>query len=187
LEKTVEIGYNLYETDDENPLFVQAPIFISRRLTMPIANTLKRYLDSSNIQYDVLSHPFSGSSMETAEAAKAPGHQLAKGVVFKDEQGYLMAVLPSPLHVGIATLNELTGRNMELSEEAEVGRLFSDCDLGAIPPVGDAYQLEVVFDSALFDVKNIYFEAGDHRELIHVNGDDFQKLLKNARCESFAH
>ena len=154
---------------------------------MPIANTLKRYLDSSNIQYDVLSHPFSGSSMETAEAAKVPGHQLAKGVLFQDAQGYLMAVLPSPLHVEIGTLNELTDRNLKLIEEAEVGRLFNDCDLGAIPPVGDAYQLEVVLDNALFDEESIYFEAGDHRELIHVNGDNFQKLLKNARCESFAH
>jgi len=154
---------------------------------MPIANTLKRYLDNSTIQYDVLSHPFSRSSMETAEAAKIPGHQLAKGVVFKDKRGYLMAVLSSPLHVEVNTLNELTERNLELIEEAEVGRLFSDCDLGAIPPVGDAYQLEVVFDSALFDEESIYFEAGDHRELIHVNSDNFQKLLENARCESFAH
>lgn len=154
---------------------------------MPIANTLKRYLDSSSIRYDVLSHPFSTSSMETAEAAKVPGHQLAKGVVFKDEQGYLMAVLPSPLHVEIVTLNELTGRSLELIKEDEVGRLLSDCDLGAIPPVGDAYQLEVVLDSALLNEESIYFEAGDHRELIHVNGNDFQKLLKNARCESFAH
>ncbi|MDQ6971390.1 MAG: YbaK/EbsC family protein [Mariprofundaceae bacterium] len=153
---------------------------------MPIANTLKRYLDSSKIQYDVVSHPFSRTSMETAEAAKVSGHQLAKGVILKDGQGYLMAVLPSPLHVQIITLNELTGRNLELVEEDEVGRLFSDCDLGAIPPVGDAYQLEVVLDSTLLDEESIYFEAGDHRELIRVNEDDFQKLLKNARFESFA-
>ena len=154
---------------------------------MPIANTLKRYLDNSNIQYDVLSHPFSGSSMETAEAAKVPGHQLAKGVIFHDAQGYLMAVLPSPQHVEIGTLNELTDRRLELIEETEVGKLFSDCDLGAIPPVGDAYQLEVVLDNALLDEESIYFEAGDHRELIHVNGNDFQRLLKNVRCERFAH
>jgi Ala-tRNA(Pro) deacylase len=154
---------------------------------MPIANTLKRYLDNSSIQYDVLNHPFSGSSMETAEAAKVPGHQLAKGVVFQDAQGYLMVVLPSTLHVETVTLNELTGRNLELLEESEVGRLFSDCDLGAIPPVGDAYQLEVVLDNALLNEESIYFEAGDHRELIHVNGNDFQKLLKNARCECFAY
>jgi Ala-tRNA(Pro) deacylase len=154
---------------------------------MPIANTLKRYLDSSNIPYEILSHPFSASSMETAEAAQVPGHQLAKGVVFRDAQGYLMAVLPSPLHVEIGTLNELTNRKLELIKEAEVSRLFSDCDLGAIPPVGDAYQLEVMLDNTLLDEDSIYFEAGDHRELIHVNSNDFQRLLKNARCERFAH
>jgi Ala-tRNA(Pro) deacylase len=154
---------------------------------MPIANTLKRHLDSSSIRYDVLNHPFSGSSMETAEAAKVPGHQLAKGVIFKDAQGYLMAVLPSTLHVETVTLNELTNRRLELIEEAEVGRLFSDCDLGAIPPVGDAYQLEVVLDNTLLNEESIYFEAGNHRELIHVSGNDFQQLQKNACCHCFAH
>jgi len=154
---------------------------------MPIANTLKRYLDSSNIKYDLLSHPFSRSSMGTAEEAKVPGHQLAKGVIFKDRQGYLMAVLPTPLHVDITALNEITGRNLELIEEDEVGRLFADCDLGAIPPFGNAYQLEVVLENALFDEDSIYFEAGDHRELIQVDGDDFKSLLKNARFGSFAH
>lgn len=154
---------------------------------MPIANTLKRYLDNSSIRYDVLSHPLSGSSMETAEAANIPGHQLAKAVVFQGAQGYLMAVLPSPRHVKVTTLNELADCNLELIEEAEISRLFSDCELGAIPPVGDAYQLEVVLDSALLNEESIYFEADDHRELIHVNSDDFQKLLKNARCESFAY
>lgn len=154
---------------------------------MPIANTLKRYLDSSTIQYGILSHPYSVSSMDTAETAKVPGHQLAKGVVFRDAQGYLLAVLPSTLHVDINTLNALTERRLELIEETEVSRLFSDCDLGAVPPIGDAYHLDVALDNALLDEESIYFEAGDHRELIHVNTDDFQKLLKNARCERFAH
>jgi len=154
---------------------------------MAVSNTLKRYLDSSNIQYDVLSHPFSRSSMETAEAAKVSGHQLAKGVIFKDEKGYLMAVLPSPLHVQITILNELTERNLEMIEEDEVGRLFGDCDLGAIPPVGDAYRIEVVLETALVDEESIYFEAGDHQKLIHVKGEDFQNFLKNACSGRFAY
>ncbi len=153
---------------------------------MPIANTLKRYLDSSKVDYEVIPHPLSGSSMETAEQAKVSGYQLAKGIVFKDRQGYLMTVLPTARYVDLVLLEEVTGRNLELLEEAEIGTLFSDCDLGAVPPVGEAYNLEVLLDSALRYEENIYFEAGDHRELIRVSGADFIKLQKNARCESFA-
>ncbi len=153
---------------------------------MPIAKTLKRYLDNSGIAYETVAHPFSTSSQKTAQLAHVSGKCLAKGVLLGDERGYLLAVLPSPLHIELETLNELFDRNFELVEEDEISRIFSDCDIGAIPPVGDAYKLEVALDTQLCNEPAIYFEAGDHVELILVGGSDFQKLLKGAERFCFA-
>jgi Ala-tRNA(Pro) deacylase len=154
---------------------------------MAISNTLKRYLNNSGIAYETVKHPFSASSQKTAEAAHISGHRLAKGVLLRDDLGYLLAVLPSPLHVEVNTLDELLNRNFELVEEDEISQLFPDCDIGAIPPIGDAYKVEVVLDTQLCDEPDIYFEAGDHVELIRVGGTDFQTLLKGAERLSFAH
>jgi Ala-tRNA(Pro) deacylase len=154
---------------------------------MAISNTLKRYLDNSGIVYEIVKHPFSASSQETAEAAHVSGQRLAKGVLLRDNLGYLLAVLPAPLHVEVTTLNDLLERNFELIEEDEISELFPDCDIGAVPPIGGAYKLEVALDTSLCDEPAIYFEAGDHVELILVGGTDFQTLLKGAERLSFAH
>lgn len=83
-------------------------------------------------------------------------------------------------------LNDLLGRNLEMVEEDEIRRLFPDCDSGGIPPVGAAYKLEVALDTQLCDEPDIYFEAGDHVELIRVGGTDFQTLLEGAERLGFA-
>jgi len=154
---------------------------------MAISNTLKRYLDSSGIAYETVKHPFSTSSQKIAELAHVSGLRLAKGVLLRDGLGYLLAVLPSPLHVEVDTLNQQLDRNLELVEEADIAQLFPDCDVGAIPPVGVAYAIEVALDIQLCNEPDIYFEAGNHVELIRVGGTDFQTLLKGAQQLCFAH
>lgn len=153
---------------------------------MAISNTLKRYLDHSGIAYEIVKHPYSASSQKTAEAAHVSGQRLAKGVLLYDGLGYLLAVLPSPLHIDIDELNEMLGRDLDLVDEEEISQLFPDCDVGAIPPIGEAFKLEVVLDIHLCDEPDIYFEAGDHVDLVRVGGTDFQTLLKGAEQLCFA-
>ena len=74
-----------------------------------------------------------------------------------------------------------------LATEDEVGALFEDCDLGAVPPVGAAYGLSVIVDDGLADAQEVYFEGGDHKTLIKVSGDAFQTLMKDARRGRFSH
>ena len=153
---------------------------------MAISNTLKHYLDHSGIAYETVKHHFAVSSQKIAEAAHVSGLRLAKGVLLRDELGYLLAVLPSPLHVDVERLNGLLERNFNLVEEDEIHQLFPDCDEGAVPPLGAAYEVEVALDTELCDEPDIYFEAGDHVDLVRVGGTDFQTLLKGAKHLRFA-
>lgn len=70
-------------------------------------------------------------------------------------------------------------RNMVLANEAEVSALFSDCDFGAIPPVGDAYGIKTIVDNRLSECTDIYMEAGNHTDVLHLSGDAFQTLTQN--------
>jgi Ala-tRNA(Pro) deacylase len=147
---------------------------------MAIAARLKWYLDANGVEYDVIPHPHTASSHETATAAHVPEDQLAKSVVLEDDQGYLLAVLPASRRVSIGELQEQLNRTVELASEGELNELFEDCETGAIPPVGAAYGIPSVVDDALLEASEIYFEAGDHEDLVHMRGEEFLGLLSGA-------
>jgi Ala-tRNA(Pro) deacylase len=73
------------------------------------------------------------------------------------------------------------GRRLELAGEQEASRLFPDCEIGAIPPLGDAYGQEVLVDEALIGVDPVLFEGGDHKTLVKITGADFARLMAGAR------
>lgn len=66
---------------------------------MNIAPRVQDYLAAQQSAYELLSHPRSGNSVQTARAAHVPAGCLAKGVVVKDDAGYVLAVLPSSCYV----------------------------------------------------------------------------------------
>lgn len=154
---------------------------------MAIAETVKNYLTEKAIDYTLPSHPHSGSSHETAEAAHVPEDHIAKGVIVKDATGYVMVVVPAINYVEMKHVRKQLGRDLELVEEDEFSKLFTDCEPGAVPPLGPAYQIETVLDEALTTLANVYFEAGDHEHLVHVNGEAFKILLSGARQGHYSH
>lgn len=144
---------------------------------MAIAMKLQDYLSRRGMRYDVVRHPHSGNSMETAQLAHVPGKILAKSVILEDEHGYLMAILPSTRHVRLGVLGKALKRKLRLATEDELAALFEDCEIGAVPPIGAAYGLRTVVDDSLTDQPEIYFEAGDHESLIRVSSDDFMAMM----------
>lgn len=148
---------------------------------MAIGQRLQKYLAENGIAYDVLPHTHTSSSMHTAQSAKISGKNLAKSVILEDESGYLMAVVPATEHVQFRKVNHALNRHLGMAIESELDTLFSDCELGAIPAVGSAYSMESIVDDKLLNCSDIYFEAGNHRELIHMEGNAFRRLTKNVQ------
>ena len=147
---------------------------------MAIAITLQEYLDKRGIDYDVLPHALTETSIDTAQTTHIPPEQIAKSVILEDEDGYLMAVIPASQHIELGQLSRQLERRLGLATEDELAGLFSDCDLGAIPPIGEAYHMDVVMDDSLERCPDVYFEAGDHTDLVHVRGSAFQQLMQHA-------
>lgn len=147
---------------------------------MPIARRLRWYLDHCGIPYEVLPHPHSTSSAETAREARIPPERLAKPVLLEDERGYVVAVVPASRRIDLKSLGEQLHRELELAGEEEIAKLFPDCEPGALPPIATPYKLPVVFDDALARLDEVYFEAGDHEDVVHVRGQDFVALLEGA-------
>lgn len=154
---------------------------------MAIATTFRQYLEQEHIQYDTMTHGRTHSSLETARSARVPVSKLAKAVVFRDENDqYLMAVLPSQCRAEPSSLSSITHHNLELAGEKELARLFSDCELGAIPPAGNAYAIPMVWDELLEKEDDLYVECGDHEHLLHMTRDQFSKLMGSCNHGRFS-
>jgi len=144
---------------------------------MAIATTLKSYLEEHHVDYDIVLHHHSTSALESAHSAHVPSHQVAKAVVLEDDKGYVVSVLPSTNRLDLEWVNESLGRTLEMAQEDELRNLFQDCELGAVPALSNAYGLDVIWDEQLTNASEIYIEAGDHENLVHLHGDDFCKLM----------
>ncbi len=152
---------------------------------MAVAITLQHHLDELGVEYEVVPHPYADNGLETAESAHIPPDKLAKSIMLEDEGGYLMAVCPASRRIKLGELYREINRRMELADETELADVLGDCVLGAVPPVGELYGIDVVVDLELFMQPDVYFEAGDHVDLIHVTAENFQKLMSNAEHASF--
>jgi Ala-tRNA(Pro) deacylase len=148
---------------------------------MAIAVNLKKYLESQGIAYDVITHERATSMLEAAQSAGLPGDCVIKTVVLEDDGGYMLAAVPASHHIRMGALRRALNRRAGLATEGEFADLFDDCELGAVPPVGAPYGLEVIVDDSLTDMPELYFEGGDHRTLVHVRHEAFERLMAGAR------
>ena len=148
---------------------------------MTIATTVSRALTENGTHYDLLPHPRTGSSHETAQAAHVPDDHMAKAVMLVDTKGYLMVVLPGDQWVNLDRVNTELNRDFDLVAEDELDTLFSDCEPGAIPPLGELYGIDTVMDDGLTSLSRVYFESGDHEQLIQLDGEQFRQLMRGVR------
>ncbi len=154
---------------------------------MAMAESVERYLIQHRVGYELVPHPKTYSSRDTAKVAHIAEDHIAKAVIVKDNKGYAMAIIPASHWLKLEALQQETNRDFVLASDSDATQLFSDCAPGAIPPLGPAYGLETFLDERLTTLANIYFESGDHEDLVHVDGDTFHVLLKGIRHGHFSH
>lgn len=147
---------------------------------MTIAASVQEHLKREAVGYELIEHRRTLDSTHAAEAAHVPGAKLAKGTVLRDENGFLIAIVPATRRVDLGAIHRHFGRPLGLATESELVALFADCEPGAVPPLGAAYGIDCVLDDSLIDAPDVYFEAGDHCGLVHVSGADFRKLIGDA-------
>lgn len=153
---------------------------------MAIAITLREFLDTHHLPYETLRHTHTQSSGETVTASHQKASRIAKAVLLKNSDDFLLAVVPADHRVHFGQLHHELDQQLGLATESEVASVFSDCETGAIPPAGLLYGVDTLVDDALLDQPDIYFEAGDHEQLIHMKQADFRKLLGDAKHQYFS-
>lgn len=152
---------------------------------MPIKK-LKEFLDKNGIKYVSVSHSLAYTAQEIAASANIHGKELAKTVIVRLDNKLAMAVLPATKKVNLEFLKKVAGANQAVITDEDVFRdAFPECDIGAMPPFGNLYGMDVFVDESLAEDEQISFNAGTHTELIKMAYKDFQKLA-NPKVARFA-
>lgn len=144
---------------------------------MGVALTIREFLEDRAVDYEVISHPRTTSALRTAESAHVPGDRLIKGILLGDDQGRVLALIPATHRLDLERARTVTGRELQLVDEPGVEDSFPDCDPGSVPPFGGLYGVDTLVDTSLAGHQEVYFEAGDHAELIRMRNDVFRGLL----------
>lgn len=143
------------------------------------ASKLREYLEGQDVKYTVIEHDPVYTAQEIAASAHIPGKALAKTVMVEVDGEMAMAVLPAPFRVDFDRLKEITGaKRVELASEKAFKDLFPDCEVGAMPPFGNLYGMDVYAAKSLAEEVEIAFCAGSHTELIRMSYEDFVRLAK---------
>ena len=145
---------------------------------MPVEK-LKRFLDEKRVKYVSIKHSLAYTAQEIAASAHIHGKELAKTVIVRLDGKTAMAVLPASRRIDMELLRAAAkSKSAELASEQEFRDLFPGCSLGAMPPFGNLYGMDVFTDTALAADEEIAFNAGSHTELIRMDYKSFAELVK---------
>ncbi len=140
---------------------------------------LEATLREHQVPFQVQHHAQAFTAQEVSESEHIPGRLLAKVVIVIADGKSFMLVLPGPLKVDLAKAAKVLGaREARLAREEEFVTAFPDCEVGAMPPFGNLYNLPVFVDRSLQEDETIYFQAGTHTDTIALRYADFERLVK---------
>ena len=146
---------------------------------MSILNRWLEYLDGNGIRYSHSVHGRAQTALETARAERIPPHDLAKPVVYVGDIGFGIAVVAADELVDLPEVGRLLGiSNIRLANEGELAAIFPDCELGAMPPFGQPYEMPLLLDAGIAAKEFIAFAIGTHRDVVRMSVADYKRLAK---------
>jgi Ala-tRNA(Pro) deacylase len=138
---------------------------------------VQQFLDSRGISFEMLPHEPTFSAQRMAQAVHVSGDNVAKTVLLKADGQFVLAVLPATHQIHLEMAREaLAAHLLELADEDELAKVFSDCEVGAVPPFGTQYGIETLVDASLAEDDEIVFEGNAHRQAFRMKYRDFEDL-----------
>lgn len=146
---------------------------------MTISSRLRDLLMKSETRFEALQHNTAYTAQEIADLQHIPGQEAIKSVIVKVDSKFVMCVLPAIHLVDLDKLKKATrGKHLQLASEEDLSKLFPDYELGAEPPFGNLYGLDVYVDSDLQANDTVVFNAGTHTDTVRIAFADFLRLAK---------
>lgn len=164
---------------------------------MSVAPRIAEYLHREGVVFDVLHHPHTRHSRDTAQRSGVAPDKLIKALLVAGDGGFdrdaalddagagdgrpcWLVLLPADRQLSLFLLSEYLQQHVELLPEEKLHACFPDCQYGAVPALGAAYNLRTIIDKSVLPLRELYLEAGDHEGLIHLSQAQFRALTRDA-------
>jgi len=146
---------------------------------MSVNQRLKSLLDTKHIPYKVEEHDVAYTAQEVAAATHVKGKEMLKSVILVADGKHILCAVPATRRIDLGALKKLVGaKSIRLAEEKEFASDFPDCELGAMPPLGNLYDVQLVAADPIKEDLEIVFNAGNHREIIRMKRADWETVAK---------
>jgi Ala-tRNA(Pro) deacylase len=150
---------------------------------MDCKDRLEAYLREKQVPFEVRHHPRAITAQEVAASEHVPGRMLAKTVMVLADGKMVMLALPAPYQGDVDKAGKVLGVEVRLAHEEEFESTFPDCEVGAMPPFGNLYEVPVYVEAALAEDETIVFRAGTHTDTMSVSYADFERLVEPTIAE----
>ena len=155
---------------------------------MAATKNLEKYLRDQGVRFETMTHPVAYTAQEVAAALHVSGRRLAKVVIANADGQLVMLVLPASFRVGSSNNGSLMkATKVHLASEEEFESTFTDCEVGAMPPFGNLYDLSVYVDQSLVGVREMVFKVGSHGTSMKVRFTDYKQLVKPQIADFATH
>lgn len=135
------------------------------------------WLASNDIEYEIHEHPLAFTARETAHVEGVDPRTFAKVIaVIADDGRRALLTLDATDHLDLRKArNLLEAHDVRLLTEEEMADIAPTCEIGAIPAVGQLFELPLFADFAVRDDEQISFNAGSHRFAVRVERSEWER------------
>lgn len=155
---------------------------------MKCKDMLEEHLRKNKVAFQVQHHPLAYTAQEIAASEHVPGKMLAKVVMVRADDDIVMLALPASYRVDLEKAGQVLGaKETRIAKEREFASSFPDCEVGAMPPFGNLYDVPVYVDKTLAEDETIVIQAGTHTDTISLRYKDFERLAKPAVADFVHH
>jgi Ala-tRNA(Pro) deacylase len=153
---------------------------------MEKSTDLLNYLQESKVQYELIEHDPAFTAHDVARTSRVPENEMAKTIIVRTDSGFWMAVLRADQNIDMSALRKMLHvKELHLANEEDLNYLFPSCQVGAMPPFGNLYNVPVILDALLATDEHIAFNACTHSKVIRMSYGDFERLVR-PRVDVFA-
>jgi Ala-tRNA(Pro) deacylase len=139
---------------------------------------IQDYLSQKGVSFTTHQHPPAYTAQEVAAEEHVSGKIMAKTVVVKAGEKYVMCVLPACYMLDMDKVAKaVKAKSVRLADESELADMFPDSEVGAEPPFGNLYDLPTIVDAQLAQDEEIVFQADTHRDAVRMRYADYASLV----------